>query len=197
LAISPPSDIVLDVARAVDPAGLESARMALEKRASVAGTGVTGAAGAAFPSLASAGLADGREAAAASGKDKPGVAKVYQRFEAVVLQNFLQSIMPKNSEAVFGSGLSGDMWKSELAEQLANVMAKRGGIGIANRLLKERYAEGDKTLPLTGVSAGAHKAEADMQHSLSIAMVQDLQRKLTRPIGAEAPASDTTSTTRL
>lgn len=197
MAISPPSDIVLDVARAVDPAGLETARMALEKRASVAGAGISGTAGAAFPSVTQAGLAGGREAAMAGGKEKPGVAKVYQRFEAVVLQNFLQSIMPKDSEAVFGSGLSGDMWKSELAEQLANVMAKRGGIGIANRLLKERYTEGDKTLPLTGVSEGAHKAAADMQHSLSIAMVQDLQRKLTRPIGAEAPSSSTASTTRL
>jgi Rod binding domain-containing protein len=178
LAISPPSDIVLDVARAVDPAGLETARLALEKRAMASGPA------AAFP-MPAAGAPTGASAAPRQ-SDKPAAeGKAFQRFEAVVLQNFLQNMMPKDSEAVFGSGLAGDMWKSELAQQLADVMASRGGIGIANRLLKERYAEGDKTRPLTGMSEGAHRAEADRQQMMSVALVHDIQRKIATPIGGD------------
>ncbi|RUT85172.1 flagellar biosynthesis protein FlgJ, partial [Mesorhizobium sp. M7A.T.Ca.US.000.02.2.1] len=37
MAISPPSDIVMDVARAADPADIETARAALAKRAGGSG----------------------------------------------------------------------------------------------------------------------------------------------------------------
>jgi Rod binding domain-containing protein len=189
LAISPPSDIVLDVARAVDPAELAAARTQLAERARA------GVARTEFPDVTTAGatpvetaaknMADMRLAGHADA-DKAGrsgeTPEAYRKFEAAVLQNFMQSMMPKDSEAVYGKGLAGDMWKSELAKQMGTVLSERGGIGIANRLLKDHYMVGDKKVALTGASEGARKDEADMKRMLSVAMVQEMQRKLASPL---------------
>jgi Rod binding domain-containing protein len=181
LAISPPGDIVLDVARAVGVEGMETAKAALEKRAQ------SGIAAAPFepvgPETAGAFNSTGASATPAN--------KAYQRFEAVVLQTFLQSMMPKDSQAVYGSGLAGDMWKSELAQQVASVMAKHGGIGIANRLLKAHYMVEGKSVPLTGAWDGAAKAEHDTRHLMTRAVIDEMQRKLTMPIGAATPSDET------
>jgi Rod binding domain-containing protein len=193
LAISPPSDIVLDVARAVDPAELAAARTQLAERAR-AGVGKTG-----FPEITptetpSKNMTDMRFAGHA-GADRTGkTPEAYRKFEAVVLQSFMQSMMPKDSEAVYGKGLAGDMWKSELAKQLGTVLSERGGIGIANRLLKDHYMVGDKKVALTGASEGARKDEADMKRMLSTALVQEIQRKLTSPLAGEAATGDGTKT---
>jgi Rod binding domain-containing protein len=185
LAISPPSDIVLDVARAVDPAELAAARTQLAERAR-AGVGKADfpdIASLASPSESPAKNMAGMRFAGRADADKTGeTPKAYRKFEAAVLQNFMQSMMPKDSEAVYGKGLAGDMWKSELAKQLGTVLADRGGIGIANRLLKDHYMVGDKKIPLAGASEGARKDAADMKHMLSVAMVQEMQRKLNSPL---------------
>ncbi len=183
LAISPPSDIVLDVARAVDPAELAAARTQLVERAR-AGIGKAG-----FPEISrtevfSKDMANMRFAGHADTGKTDKAPEAYRKFEAVVLQNFMQSMMPKDSEAVYGKGLAGDMWKSELAKQLGNVLSERGGIGIANRLLKDHYMVGDKKVALTGASEGTRKDEADMKRMLSTALVQEIQRKLTSPLAA-------------
>jgi Rod binding domain-containing protein len=161
---------------------METARAALEKRAQ------SGIAAAPFEPV-------GPETAQAfnppAASSRPPASKAYQRFEAVVLQTFLQSMMPKNSEAVYGSGLAGDMWKSELAQQIASVMAKRGGIGIANRLLKAHYKVDGKSVPLTGAWDGTAKAEHDARHLMTRAVIDEMQRKLTMPLGATAPSDET------
>lgn len=189
LAISPPSDIVLDVARAAAPADIAAARLELQRRATA-----SGAATATFVEKAAAGRPDMRadSASAASMKadgTKAGGAKAgeqaFRKFEAMVLQTFVQSMLPNDSEAVFGKGLAGEMWKSQLAEQLAGVIARRGGIGIANRLLKDHYVAGEKAVPLAGAEDGPARAEADRQHMLSVALVQEMQRRLSGPVALE------------
>ena len=57
-----------------------------------------------------------------------------QKFEAFVLQTFIQEMMPETPESVFGSGISGDFWKSMMAEKLAEQVAARGSLGIADYL---------------------------------------------------------------
>ena len=42
-------------------------------------------------------------------------------------------MLPKNAESVFGSGTAGGIWKSMLAEKLADQISRSGGIGIAQR----------------------------------------------------------------
>ncbi|MDW6024417.1 rod-binding protein [Mesorhizobium sp. BAC0120] len=175
MAISPPSDIVLDVARAVEPEALEAARARLASRGAAAGPSEAFSVG----DLRSSGLAD----AAAAAEATP---ETYRKFEAMVLSTFVQSMLPKGAGAVYGEGLSGDMWKSLLSQQLGTVIADRGGIGIADRLLKDHYYEGDTKVAMSGVSGGPDKARLDQEHSLSAALVQEMQRRLTSDITGEA-----------
>ena len=60
--------------------------------------------------------------------------KAYQKFEAVLLQNFVESILPKDSE-LFGDKNSADIYRSMMAEQLANQLAKSGSLGIAKQIM--------------------------------------------------------------
>jgi Rod binding domain-containing protein len=171
------------VARAVDPAELAAARTQLVERAR------TGIGKVEFSEMASIepslkNMANMRfDGHAGAGKAEKAP-EAYRKFEAVVLQNFMQSMMPKDSEAVYGKVLAGDMWKSELAKQLGSVLSERGGIGIANRLLKDHYMVGDKKVALTGASEGTRKDEADTKRMLSTALVQEIQRKFTSPLAA-------------
>jgi peptidoglycan hydrolase FlgJ len=64
----------------------------------------------------------------------------FAQFEALVLQTFIQSMLPKDAESVYGKGLSGDMWQSMLAEKIAEQVTQRGGIGIAARLAQDYRA---------------------------------------------------------
>ena len=75
----------------------------------------------------------------------------------MVLQTFIQNMLPKDGAAVYGKGVAGDMWKSLMAEKLADVMAERGGIGIADRMLGDHYVEGKKALSVGAVSSGPEK----------------------------------------
>ncbi|CAN7354188.1 rod-binding protein [Mesorhizobium sp. LjRoot246] len=172
MAISPPSDIVMDVARAVDPTDIEAARTALAKRAGGAGETflVDTAASVDAGSILSRATAD----KAAEATDP---AKKFKKFEAMVLQTFIQNMLPKDTEGVYGKGLAGDMWKSQLAERVADVMAERGGIGIAKSMLADHYVEGKRVVPVGPVSGGPEKTEIDRQSSLSTSLVHQLQRK--------------------
>jgi hypothetical protein len=63
-----------------------------------------------------------------------GVPAVYRKFEAVVLQSFIEAMLPQQAEKVFGKGTAGSIWRSMLAEQLGNQLARSGGVGIAKSL---------------------------------------------------------------
>ncbi|MBR0776497.1 rod-binding protein [Bradyrhizobium diazoefficiens] len=67
----------------------------------------------------------------------PGPGEVYRKFEAFILQSFVDTMLPKDSE-VFGKGTAGSVWKSMLAEQLGNQLAQGKGIGIARQLAAGR-----------------------------------------------------------
>lgn len=179
MAISPPSDIVLDVARAIEPTTLEAARAQLARRTgSVALPGPAGT----F-SLEEAVGAAGTGATRAPTPDAEGTS--FKRFEAVVLQTFIQNMLPKDTEAVYGKGMSGDMWKSMMADKLADVMSDHGGIGIADRLLADHYRNGETVSPIGPVSRGPERAAIDQQAMLSDALVQEMQRKIANAITDE------------
>jgi flagellar protein FlgJ len=182
LAVSLPSDIVLDVARAVEPDALEAARARL---ASLAGRALGAEAPAAHFSIA-----DLRNSDMPKGATTAETPETYRKFEAVVLSSFVQSMMPAKAGAVYGEGLSGDMWKQLLAQQLGTVISDRGGIGIADSLLKDHYMEGDVKVALSGVADGAEKAGHDQARSLSTALVQELQRRLTANVAGDVGAAD-------
>ncbi len=88
---------------------------------------------------------------------------VPKEFEAFVLQTFIQDMLPKNAEGVYGTGIAGDIWRSMLSEQLANEVADRGGIGIADQV---RASEAIKAmqgpLPTGGSATPASDAPASV-----------------------------------
>lgn len=146
MAVQLVTDLVLDVACAADPRKVAEARAALQTGVAAAKTAaadftvaVTDAAPAVVAALPQA---------VASAVPAKGAA---EQFEAYVLQNFVQSMLPADNESVYGKGLAGDMWKSMLAEQIASTMAHDGGVGIANRLLADYTRVEDQTEPVAGV----------------------------------------------
>jgi Rod binding domain-containing protein len=104
----------------------------------------------------------------------------FARFEAMVLQTFLQSMLPEDTSSVYGDGLAGEMWQSMLAEQLGKAMAERGGIGIADRIMRDYYMRGDEKVPLQGVSEA--KPGTESREMMSVALIQEIQRKVAQSL---------------
>ena len=162
----------MDVARAVEPEALEVARarrMAIvDKLAGTAGFEVP-------ESLA------GMRGVTAT--DRGQAPEAFQKFEAMVLQTFLQSMLPQDAESVYGKGIAGDMWKSFLAQELGQQMAKAGGIGIADRVLGDYYMAQDQRVPVGGIDGDPQETErADTQSLLSVAMIHEIQRNIMRNV---------------
>lgn len=142
MAISPPSDIVLDVLRAADPA---EARTATDRLRKLAGKGPADATG--FAALVDRPLpdpgprvpfhVDRARVALNSDLNTGSDRSVLQRFEAFVLKSFVEAMLPKDSSAIYGEGSAGRIWRSMLAEGLADELAASGGIGIADSLSRE------------------------------------------------------------
>lgn len=158
MAINPPSDIILDVARAADPLQYSAAVQKLSRIAGAAEPDAAfdlllGSLDAAepfepkFDSMAAKVVdwtrADLRSQLApfdpTSSAADPAMAPARQ-FEAFVLQTFIQSMLPKEANHVFGEGIAGSYWSSMLAEQIAGQMAKSGGIGIAEQVASSHPA---------------------------------------------------------
>lgn len=143
MAISLPSDIVLDVAKAADPAKYQAAAKRLSELSAPAGATefanvlntVGGGPVAGIPTDPHAVKTAFQNQTTLSGGKKDDT---YQQFEAFVLQTFVESMMPKDAENVFGKGTAGNIWKSMMAEQMAGQLAKAGGIGIAAHVLASR-----------------------------------------------------------
>jgi Rod binding domain-containing protein len=143
MAIDPPSDIVLDVARAADPerAAAVASRLA-NLASSVAPADGDFAATLARTSPAStaasapdAGAFDMRARLADADRvqgDKASQARI--QFEAVLLNSFVSEMLPKDTPSAYGEGMAGDMWRSMLADQVSRKIAASGTLGIGQRL---------------------------------------------------------------
>ncbi|WP_297322660.1 rod-binding protein [uncultured Bartonella sp.] len=143
MAIQPPSDLVLDVSRAADPleyrASVEKLRNAQSAiRAANQQTSATG-----FSQMVK--LADNTSTPYPSSQDinqlrinhKAGnnqQVEAYKKFEAFMLQSFIQNMFTTDTPSVFGQGQAGEYWKSMMAEAMAGELADHGGIGVAKML---------------------------------------------------------------
>jgi hypothetical protein len=149
----------MDVAQAADPLKLQAATSKLAARA--AGTAGTTSFAAALAAGGAGLTAMGpttRPAllppTTASFGNRPAESKQVttdRKFEAVVLQNFVENIMPKDTE-LFGDKASADMVRTLMAEQISNQLARSSSFGIAKSLERFQNAQ-QKTdappLPLT------------------------------------------------
>jgi hypothetical protein len=51
-------------------------------------------------------------------------------FEAVMLRQSIEIMLPKTAQSLFGGGFAGETWRSMMAERLAEVLAQCG-MGVA------------------------------------------------------------------
>ena len=172
MAISPPSDLVLDVVKAANPADVEVAQAKLAaNRAAFAATSLAengqgfGASVDALNSAATqAGLANANTHAAGT-----KVPQAYRKFESMVLQNFVKNMLP-SSETLYGKGSAGEIWKGMMAEQLGDTISKNGGVGIAEKMYKEQL---DKMRN----SGDIHTPTDENDKKMALSAITDFQRK--------------------
>jgi Rod binding domain-containing protein len=180
VAISPPSDLVLDVVRAADPTRVAAAQEQLKtNRANFLATSLAekGAGfGATVDILSRTANAARTEATAQKTEEAGKPPKIYRDFEAVYLTNFVQSMLPDESEEVYGKGNAGEMWKSMMAEQLGTTIAESGGVGIAEQMY-------DQALQRVRGDDSVNAVTNETDRGLAMSWVTDLER---RTLGAGA-----------
>lgn len=185
MAISPPSDIVLDVVRAADPSRYAVAFDRLSRLGSpgAAGTQFASAVGEASPAP---GLAGAREKFASLTLTKPSFAgkasapagadanteKTLRKFEAQVISTFIEQMMPESTTNSYGSGLSGGVWRSMLSEQIAGEIAKSGGLGIREKVMGALAARAGAA-PATDTNTAVSAAQKVLDRTLAGANSRD------------------------
>lgn len=152
MSLTMSSDLVLDVMKSAPPRRLEAAIMKLAGQSrdvaalrsdfakelnnartpSPAETQGKGDLVADVISAANPEEAARAEARLAGLAEKP--APAYRQFEAFLLRNAFESMLPPADDGAYGKGLAGDMWRSMAADQLATTLAESGGIGVARIL---------------------------------------------------------------
>jgi flagellar protein FlgJ len=105
--------------------------------------------------------ADGVSAKAKAPASKQ--AEAFRQFESFILQSFIETMLPKNAESVFGKGTAGGVWKSMLAEKLADQISRSGGIGIAQKIAGPQVASAP---PATRGGGAAEAASASATQPL-------------------------------
>jgi len=145
MAINPLSDIVLDVARAVDP---QSYRASVEKLQKPHDASSTNRFDDVQTSLTMAAMRPPVRV-----QDQEKLENPHRKFEAFMLQSLIMDMFSSDTSSVFGQGAGAEFWKGMLVEKMADEMAQNGGIGIAS-LMDER-ADAGKTHTLSTMDEAA------------------------------------------
>lgn len=138
MSISPASDLILDVARAADPQAASATTRALA--AAGAGGGAEQGGGFAMALARTPGLAQslpdlGYKAPSVAMNDGLSPARRAKiGLESLLLKEMVEHMLPKDAEAVFGGGMAGEMWRSMMAEKVADSVARSGALKIGDRL---------------------------------------------------------------
>ncbi|MEP3437006.1 MAG: rod-binding protein [Hoeflea sp.] len=189
MSIQTATDLILDVVKAADPAMAQKAEALLEA-ASIRKSGQA----AATPAFENQLLAssDGSGVTVSTGpvaqatQDK--AAESYQRFEAMILQNFIGSMLPSDGEELYGKGTAGEIWKGMLAEQLGSALAKGGGIGIAERMLANRFDAELKPEAANGVTSNVSNRATSLVNEVQKQIFADISAN-GEPVGASEQTS--------
>jgi hypothetical protein len=161
MSLAPSTDLVLEVSRAADPtrAGAVITKLnALSSGAVDGGDGFKAALGAAAGAAAPL---SPRPGSTVSPLSSLSPAKKAQRMlESAFLSQFIEEMLPKDTPSAFGEGYAGDMWRSMLAQRVADQVAASGRLGIADRLFAGRSLEGHTDLLSPEKMRGLSQADA-------------------------------------
>jgi hypothetical protein len=152
MIVTPTSDVVLDVLEAADPATQRQATAKLDALKPSDTDFAASMESQVDKAKAAASAAGDRSPATTAQADMgppvrvikaPAPGEVYRKFEAFVLQVFVETMLPQQANDLFGKGTAGNVWRSMLAEQLGNQLAQGKGIGIARQLASSASAQRD------------------------------------------------------
>lgn len=183
MAISIVSDLVMDVVRAADPQEVQVAQEKLKANKAAFAASSLADAGKGFG--AAVDVIQGAASMAGLGNIdlksvKTEIPETYREFEASVLQTFVGSMLPKDSEEVYGKGTAGEMWRGMMAEQYADVLSRNGGIGIAEQAYKDALRKAE--------SEGVTNVSMDQKdHNAALRMVAEFERQV---LGISSQVSD-------
>jgi flagellar protein FlgJ len=189
VSISPPSDILLGVAHAADP---QKYRAAVNKLARASGASPSEAESALQAAIGEAvSSAPVKFAAKAIGTDPSG--RIHSAFahdavgrakkdpnkdfEAFFLQTAIQSMLPKEGKALFGTGPAGEIWKSILAEQIARELSQSTSFGIAEQIAEHAKTK-KKDSGEAAAAAGLAPDHAGPEQLGGTARITELRRLL-------------------
>ena len=65
-----------------------------------------------------------------------------EKFEAFVLQTWLEALLPKTEGGSFGTDGSANVWRSMMAEQLGLQLARSGGVGLQKMIAAHPVSPG-------------------------------------------------------
>ena len=144
------TDIVGDVVNAADPAKLQTSIAKLNGTTSLGQMDMAGL------------VLNANDSGAAKAANPK--AKAYEQFEASILRNFVEGMLPKSAESVYGEGTAGNVWRSMQADFMSQELAKSGGIGIAATLarLDEARARSQGDVSLNEISPKAGGASGSL-----------------------------------
>lgn len=135
MSIFPATDIVSDVARAADP---QKAQAAFARLSSMATTRSATVAQEHFEIDASSQKTrlerEMRPILSASAPPQTQSLSATQKFEAFLVQSWLETLLPKEESGVFGSEPGANVWRSMMAEQLGAKLASGDCLGLQKLL---------------------------------------------------------------
>lgn len=134
MAVSIPSDLIVDVMRSADPQRVKLAVARLQN-------GATSPAGPTPPPLQTfADFMPPLKLAPDVASDAAKSSSARAGFEKMVISNMLENILPRASSGVFGEDSAGSIWRSMFSDSLADAYAKQGGLGIADLVSRDAAA---------------------------------------------------------
>jgi flagellar protein FlgJ len=158
MSLAPPTDLVLEVSRAADPA--RAAAVADRLNALAAKGAASPADFATTLSAAGASTAQKSVPLAHAGRPASRAQTAQTKLESVILSEFIGEMLPKDTPSAFGQGYAGDMWRSMLAERVADQIAASGRLGIAARLFASHPLPSGSHLLSTDRLRGLTQADA-------------------------------------
>jgi Rod binding domain-containing protein len=182
MSIAPSTDIVAEVARAADPAraaAVTAKLNALSNQGAGSPEDFAAALDSAGGAAAAEGLSDARgKLVNATLRGNTRADKAHTKLESLVLGELIGEMLPKNTPSAYGQGFAGDMWRSMLAERVADQIAVSGRLGIASRLFAGRplSASAELTAPAKTHDGAAAETTLASSNALSAPSQAEIER---------------------
>ena len=140
MTIQPVSDIILDVANAADPARAAAAKQRLAEAAGGYFThlfsNTSHSNDHSWSDVSRARFFSDTSGRASSGAGTSDDAK--RGLETLIAKMLIETMLPKESEASFGKGTAGNVWRSMMADRLAEDLTRGSGLGILKNVSLQR-----------------------------------------------------------